>query len=87
MIIIENLVDIIEVVEVTYHKEANAYLELGWSLLSANVVSTPQSSINGPYYILGWNKSNGSVKYPEQTNAFNRLRDKFDQATSDFINS
>ncbi|MBS5801072.1 MAG: hypothetical protein KID02_15225 [Clostridiales bacterium] len=87
MIIIEHLTDIIEVVESTYHKEANAYLELGWSLLSVNVISSPQSSINGPCYILGWNKSNGSIKYPKQANGFDRLRDMYDQATSDFVNS
>ena len=59
--------NIIEIKETTYAKEANRYLNLGWVLLG---VFNRQYSEKGyaAEYSLGWEKTNGDVKHPEQTN-------------------
>ena len=77
---------IIQVTEAYYSKTVNCYLDLGWVLLSTNIIPSADTHIGGPCYILGWDKNNGDIKHPDTSNDFDRLRDKHEAATAAFLN-
>lgn len=52
-----NLEDIIQVVECENYHDVNVYLNIGWTLINTH-------GDNRTYYVLGWNKLNGDIKYP-----------------------
>lgn len=58
--------NIIKVHRLGDETEVNEYLDLGWVLLTVLTVERTKPPTQIVVYVLGWDKTNGEIKEPEQ---------------------
>ena len=69
-----NIEETKSIVEVTYYKVANEYLQLGWVLISRYVTAwgSPEALDQQMNYVLAWQKQNAEPQHPENASIFKR---------------